>query len=659
MAVVLPVLIFLGLQLAFSARDERAAAELDARTMSERIIAEADATLQRTLAMLDAFAVGPAVATGDWAALHARLRRVQPAEQFWKTAQLTDLATGETIFDLRQPYGAPVPDGGFAAPRRPSWPAKAFVGGMGGVRPDCPCALVHRVLRRNGRPAFVLTIALDPSPFYRILDEHTGEGRVSAIVDRDGKFVARSLEHSHRVGTPATRYVRDAIAAAPAGIYKGRTYEGFENYTAFSTSPLSGWSSHIAFRPGLLDSPRWRSLAAVGLAALASLMLALTLVWFTLRQLAEGRRVQERLQEAQKMEALGHITGGIAHDFNNLMTPILGGLDMLSREPQLSARARRLVEGALGSARKAVKLTGQLLAFSRRQKMEMRPVALRRLFDELKPLLQQSAGSGIRIETEVADDALCVLTDANQLELAILNLVLNARDAMPDGGLVRISAGAEPPRGHIERSVAIAVRDSGSGMPPEVVRRATQPFFTTKPPGSGTGLGLAQVYGTVEQSGGSLDIESEPGRGTTVILRLPGCDPAPAPVSPATDDEKVCEARGERIVLCDDDDEVRSFVARALDEAGYVVETVSDGRTAIEAVRHVPASLLLVDFAMHGLSGAEVIKAIRQFRPDLPVLLFTGYSDTDALAEAGEDIAVLRKPCAVDALLTAVRRTVG
>ncbi|HYD37977.1 MAG TPA: hypothetical protein VEA60_10210, partial [Allosphingosinicella sp.] len=147
-AVVLPVLIFLGLQLAFSARDERAAAELDARTASEGIIAEADGTLQRTLAMLDAFAVGPAVATGDWRALHARLRRLQPAEQFWKTARLTDLATGEAIFDLRQPYGAALADGGLAVPRRRSWPVTAFVGGMGGARPDCPCALVHRVLRR-------------------------------------------------------------------------------------------------------------------------------------------------------------------------------------------------------------------------------------------------------------------------------------------------------------------------------------------------------------------------------------------------------------------------------------------------------------------------------------------------------------------------------
>jgi signal transduction histidine kinase len=658
-AVVLPVLIFLGLQLAFSARDERAAAELDALTTSEGIIAETDGTLQRTLAMLDAFAVGPAIATGDWAALHSRLRRLQPAEQFWKTARLTDLATGKAIFDLRQPFGAAVGDAGFAVPRRRSWPDKAFVGGMGGVRPDCPCPLVHHVLRQNGRPAFLLTVALDPLPFYRILDKHTDEGRVSAIVDREGNFVARSLEHSHRVGTPATPYVRDAIAAAPAGIYKGRTYEGFENYTAFSTSPLSGWSGHIAFTPGLLDSPRWRSLAAVGLAALASLMLALTLVWFTLRQLAEGRRVQERLQEAQKMEALGQITGGIAHDFNNLMTPILGGLDMLSRDQQLDARARRLAEGALGSARKAVKLTGQLLAFSRRQKMEMKPVALRTLFDELRPLLEQSAGSGIRIETEVDDDSLCVLTDANQLELALLNLVLNARDAMPGGGLVRISASAEPPRDRTERSVAIAVSDSGSGLPSDVLQCATQPFFTTKPPGSGTGLGLAQVHGTVEQSGGSLDIESEQGRGTTVTLRLPGCDPPPPQVPLATDSVKAPGARGERIVLCDDDDEVRSFVARALDEAGYVVETVSDGRTAIEAVRHVPARLLLVDFAMHGLNGADVIKAIRTFRPDLPILLITGYSDTGALAEAGEDIAVLRKPFAADALLTAVRRSIG
>ncbi|HYE28371.1 MAG TPA: ATP-binding protein, partial [Allosphingosinicella sp.] len=286
-------------------------------------------------------------------------------------------------------------------------------------------------------------------------------------------------------------------------------------------------------------------------------------------------------------------------------------------------------------------------------------VKLRKLFDELRPLLQQSAGSAVRIETEVADDSLCVLTDANQLELALLNLVLNARDAMPGGGSVSISARAEPPRDGTERIVAIAVRDSGSGMPADVLRRATQPFFTTKPPGSGTGLGLAQVYGTVEQSGGSLDIDSAPRRGTTVTLRLPCCDPAPADVPLAAESVTAPAVRGERILLCDDDDEVRSFVARALDEAGYVVETVSDGRTAIEAIRHFPARLLLVDFAMHGLNGADVIKAVRRFRPDLPILLITGYSDTGALADAGEDVAVLRKPFAADVLLTAVRRAIG
>ena len=274
-----------------------------------------------------------------------------------------------------------------------------------------------------------------------MLAQEVEAGRVGAIVDRNGNFVARSLDHRRRVGTPATRYVREVVqGGGHGGIYSGRTWEGFESYTAYSRSDLTGWSAHIAFSTSLLDSPRWRSLVAGGFAALASLLLAFFLVWITLRQLAEGRRVQERLQEAQKLEALGQITGGIAHDFNNLLTPIVGGLSVIARRTQLDPSSSQLLESALSAGRRAAKLTGKLLAFSRRQRMEIGPVDLSRLLHDLKPLLEQSAGAAIRVEIVLDEDRLCVESDANQLELALLNLVLNSRDAMPEGGTVTIHA---------------------------------------------------------------------------------------------------------------------------------------------------------------------------------------------------------------------------
>ena len=658
-AVILPLLIFLGLQFAFQARDQRQTVEVETLARTERVLVEVDAALQRTLGALDVLATSRSVDESDWPALYRRLEQLRRSEPGWITARLVDLPSGRVLFDLRQPFGAAVGTDRFDIPVGRLGSPRAFVGDVAGSGPGCPCALLHRVIIRPGQSPLLLTVALDTRPFLRVLQAQTERGRIGGIMDRNGNFVARTRDHERRVGTPATQYVQRAIRGGSRGIYNSRTWEGFVSYTAFSTSALSGWSAHIAFSTGLIDSPRWRSLVAALIAALASLLLACALVWFTLRQLAEGRRVQERLQEAQKMEALGQITGGIAHDFNNLLTPIVGGLGLLARRAELDPSARRLVDSALSAGRRAAKLTGQLLAFSRRQKMEIRAVDLHRLFDEIRPLLEQSAGSGIAVEVDIDDGIGFVSTDANQLELAMLNLLLNARDAMPAGGTVSIGARLKPSRRGQRDMVQIEVRDPGVGMPRHVLRRATEPFFTTKDSGSGTGLGLAQVYGIVRQSGGSLAIDSEPGSGTLVTLTLPACDTPPAPPREAEPAAAEAVVPGQRILLCDDDDAVRTFVARVLDDAGYVVESVSDGRSAVQLVRNAEVSLLLVDFAMHGMNGADVTAAVRAFRPDLPVLMITGYADTEAMAEQAPGIPMLRKPFEAEALLDAVRHAIG
>jgi signal transduction histidine kinase/ActR/RegA family two-component response regulator len=651
-AILLPLLIFLGLQFAFSARDQRSAVAAEALVQSERILVEVDAILQRTLGALEVLATAQVIESRDWPAVYQRLARVRRTNSQWVTAVVVDRRSGQALLDLRRPFGAPVTATGFA-PSAPFPPRSApFVGNIGGSGPGCPCVLVHLPLG-SPSPTHVLTVALDPTPFQRILLAEGGRDRVFGLVDRHGRFIARSINHRDRLGQLATHYVRDAIASGPQGVYSGRTFEGFVNYSAFSKSRLSGWSAHVAFSRNLLDSPRWRSLAAAAFAALASLLLASVLVAFTLRQLAAGRQVQERLQEAQKMEALGQITGGIAHDFNNLLTPIIGGLEVVARKAQLEGVSQRLLEGALSSARRAAKLTGQLLAFSRRQKMEIGPVDLPRLLEELQPLLAQSVGAGIRIHADVGPDVHGVRSDANQLELALLNLALNARDAMPQGGILTISARAEAARPGAPAMVAIEVRDSGHGMPSEVLRRATEPFFTTKSSGSGTGLGLSQVYGTAHQSGGSIDIASELGAGTVVTMRLPACDlPCLSPREPDAGDLDET-GHNRRVILCDDDDLVRSFAARVLDAAGYVVEAVSDGRAAVELARNAEADLLIVDFAMPGMNGAEVAREVRAIRPQLPTLMITGYADTEAVAELASDVPVLRKPFDGGALLGA------
>ena len=652
-AAMLTVLVVLGLQLLFAAQGQRAAAQEAMLGRAERIMSGADGTLLRTLGALDALASNQAIEEQDWEGLYRRLRDLQRADPGWVTVRVTDLAQRRILFDLRRSYGAAAGPEGFAIPAAPGEAGDAFAGGIGGSGPGCPCALAHRFIYRDGAPAQLLTVALDPQLFLPLLERETPRAAVGAIVDRDGRFVARSLDHSQRLGALATQVTRDAIRASPSGIYSGRTWEGFDNYSAFTTSSLSGWSAYVAFAPGMLDSPRWRAAAAAGLVIAAALLLAMTVAGFALLRLREARRTEQRLQQAQKMETLGLFTGGIAHDFNNLMTPILGGLDMLSRTARIDPQARPLLDGAIGAARKAAKLTGQLLTFSRRRAPEMVPVDLAALLDQAIPLFAQSAGAGVKIESRIEPGAGWVLCDPDQLELALLNLVLNGRDAMPNGGTVTITAHPVPADRGLDM-VAIDLADSGRGMSADELACATEPFFTTKPPGRGTGLGLAQVSALAEQSGGTFEIASTPGRGTRVTLKLPACDPQPAversaPVAAGS-------GRALEIVLCDDDEAVRDFMLRALDEARHATEAVSDGRAAVELVRRAPPDLLIVDLAMHGMDGVDVVREVRSFLPQLPIVLITGHVETERLAEVEREVTLLRKPFDAAALLAAVDR---
>ena len=659
-AVILPLLIFVAVLIAFSSGERRQQVQEQAVAKASTLMIEVDASLSRTLGSLDALAALPAFAQGDLAGAYAQSREIAGLNPDWVTVTFTDLDRALVLFDLRRPIGPPLPSPELVARPPAGWSAKAFAGGIGGTGRGCPCILTHRIVRGSNGHVHAVTAMVNPAPFQQLVLAASGKSRLTGLVDREGDFIGRSIDYREKLGKPGSVSLRGAVAAGkPAGIYSGRTLEGVANYSAFARSPLTGWSAHIAFAPTLLDVPRRRMVAAAGMAAVAALALALFLIWFTLRQLAEGRRVEERLQETQKLEALGQLTGGIAHDFNNLLTPILGGLDLLVGHGELDDRSRRLADAALACAKKASKLTGQLLAFSRRQRMEIHPVDLKALLAELEPLLRQSVESTVEIEIDLDDEARCVLSDGNQLELALLNLVVNARDAMPAGGTIRIGASLRKRGPDEDAMTVLTVADSGVGMSADIVRRAAEPFFTTKPPGSGTGLGLAQVLGIVEQSGGSLDIESEVGKGTIVSILLLSCDmpPEPEQIQPVI---AAPPPPGElRVLVCDDDDAVRSFVARAIEDDGYAVESVGNGHTAVEAVRNGTYHLLVVDFAMQGMNGAEVARQVRMLDAPPALLMITGYADTELLEQLGQGIPMLRKPFDAETLLAAVRQAVG
>ena len=363
-------------------------------------------------------------------------------------------------------------------------------------------------------------------------------------------------------------------------------------------------------------------------------------------------KAEEALRQSQKMEAIGQLTGGLAHDFNNLLTAVVGNLDLIrlrSTEPTV----KRWAENALQAAQRGSKLTSQLLAFSRTQKLDTAPVDVNALINGMRELLDQSLGANVTVKIVLAPGLPAATADINQLELAILNLSINSRDAMPDGGTLTIKTAVAPDESDV---VLLSVADTGSGMPPDVIARAFDPFFTTKPTGKGTGLGLSQVYGIVRQAGGQVAIDSKVGRGTTVTIRLPRASQQ----AEAARNPEAAAARSvatEKLLVVDDDPDVRGIVCQVLCDLGYDVRQAASGHAALSILGEFTPDLLLVDFAMPGMNGAELVLATRNRNHNLKILFLSGYADTDVLDSAVGAAPLLRKPFRPVELAAAVRST--
>ena len=376
------------------------------------------------------------------------------------------------------------------------------------------------------------------------------------------------------------------------------------------------------------------------------------------QQIAERERAEEALRLMQRLEAVGQLTSGVAHDFNNLLTVIAGNIEFLERDVS-SERAKRRLDMMRGAAARGASLTAQLLAFSRRQRLEPKPVDLNRTVASMRDLLQSSIGGAVRIETALQADLWPTLVDATQIELVILNLAINARDAMAVGGRLTVEtanvtvteAPTRPEQPGPGPYVMIAVSDTGTGMAPEVLARVFEPFFTTKAVGKGSGLGLAQVFGFVKQSGGGIRVDTVPGEGTSFKVYLPRAE-GQGSASPAASSETDCarthppDAKRTLLVV-DDDGGVREVTATRLGEAGYHVREAASGLQALVALEADPCvDLVVIDFAMPGMNGAEAATEIRKRWPEVPVLFVTGYADMEALTQAGAvgADAIVQKP---------------
>jgi signal transduction histidine kinase/CheY-like chemotaxis protein len=661
-AAMLPTVVFAAFTVSHMLRLERERVSDAARAQSQVIMTLADTQLQRHFASLDVLASSLYFESEDWAQFYWRVQRLLAASRLWESIVLIDVQRHEQIFDLSRPFGAPIP-----VPARHQDALQRLVTRGTHVVGDVegrehPVVWLYVAVRNADQVTHSIAASLKLRVFQDLLNAHTVPGSSAAIVDGRSNFVARTLDYPEPAGALAMQYMRDSTLAVSSGLYV-TTDAGLKKYTAYEISPLSGWSTHLAVASASIDAPTRWSFVAAGIAALAALALGAFLVMLVLRDTAERRRAEEMLRQSQKMEAIGQLTGGIAHDFNNLLTAIIGNLDLMRTRVAGNERLQRLADNALEAARKGAQLASQLLAFSRSQRLKVQSVDLAQLLNGMSGLLSQSVGPGIRVDLRIDEDARYAISDTNQLELALLNLAVNARDAMPGGGTLTIRARLVADGGKLPQ-VELSVADTGSGMTEDVRSRAIEPFFTTKPTGVGTGLGLSQVYGVVRESGGTLAIDSEPGRGTTVRLILQaGRPPAvrtdegaelPPTVPGALPHDPV------RVLIVDDDRLVRRLMSDGLRSLQYQVTACASGEQALATLDAGERfDLLLVDFAMPGMNGADVVRAVQDRQPDIKVLMVSGYADSTAVEAALGNARLLRKPFDVAELGAAVAETLA
>ena len=509
--------------------------------------------------------------------------------------------------------------------------------------------------------AFATVFGLDP----QLGREGLSLAQVVANVHPDDKSgLARAIEEVIAQGGPFAHQYRVRRAD---GRYYWIEANGRVDHAADGTP--------LRFPGVLIDVEERRAVEAERDKALAALRaLNDTLEVRVAERSAELMRAEEKLRQSQKMEAVGQLTGGLAHDFNNLLAGISGALELMETriaQGRLRDLDRYLV-AAQGAAKRAAALTHRLLAFSRRQTLAPRPVDVNQLIDGLTELIQRTVGPGIQVETVGAAGLWPALVDPSQLENSLLNLCINARDAMPEGGRITIETAnrwmdrdtaraQDLPEGQY---LSLCVTDTGAGIPPEVAARVFEPFFTTKPIGQGTGLGLSMIYGFARQSGGQVRLYSEVSQGTTLCIYLPRyLGETPADELQGQREDLASSAQGETVLIVDDEPTVRMLVMDILGDLGYAVIEASDSLTGLKILQSdVHIDLLITDVGLPGgMNGRQMADAGRQSRPGLRTLFITGYAENAAIANGHLDsgMEILTKPFAVDHLASRVRDMMG
>jgi PAS domain S-box-containing protein len=510
---------------------------------------------------------------------------------------------------------------------------------------------VDALLMTNAQGSRVYTVNSADEP-YRILVEQMQEGAVTLTAD--GTVLYCNPRFTEMVRTPASRIIGKEMLPFIAGGDRVEFSALLRECAAgLGRRELALQAADGTTLPALVNGNAMR------LAGEGAVCLLIT-------DLTEQRQMTEVLRQSQKIEAVGQLTAGVAHDFNNLLTAALGNLEIAEKRER-DPNVNRLIQSAIRAAQRGARLTEQLLAFSRKQHLEPKPMDVNEIVTGMGDLLRSTMGGIIGVETRLQGELWPAFLDPNQIELVILNLAINARDAMPVGGTLTIETRNvtlhERERlGHLPAGeyVMIRVRDTGTGMSAEIQAKAFEPFFTTKEAGKGSGLGLSMVHGVVTQLGGGVRIESSVGEGTAIVLYLPRARPAAEaqadslPVPAAT-----VVPENATVLVVDDDSDVREITEELLSELGYGVVSASSGPVALELLGSgARVDLMLIDFAMPGMNGVELAERVRLVRPDIPVLFATGYAHTSAAVQL-KDRVIVRKPYRHGELAQKLRAALG
>jgi signal transduction histidine kinase len=629
LAVLLPILIFGTVQAVNAVRQERSGFERSTQARVKQVIEELDRQLYGEIKVLQILSYSDLLQSGDIARFYDQAQRVVATEPNITHILLAVPGTGRQLMTTARPMGTPLPvllsREKLEEAARTRRPVISGIVPQGSVTRK-PLVSVWVPVLHDDEVPYALAAVFDVNSLKRILlADNIPSTWSGLLVDQAGEIIVSTHGSDELIGTSAPSVVRATLASgALEGIYSGGFAGAEEAMTPYYTSRLSGWSIHYAVPRGEIEGPLLRSrLITVGTGGL-SVLAALLLAGLVARDIAHRRRVEQTMEEAQRLEIVGRMTGGMAHDFNNLLTVILGNLEIAGKRVKHDERAMRALQVALGAVERGSHLIQQLLAFARRQPLQPRPVAINALIRKTMPLIRQAVGSSVEQEYHLEATPDWSLVDPAQLESALLNLAINARDAMPIGGRLIVGTRiVEPSLHHAE--IEISVTDTGTGMSPEVLDKAFQPFFTTKEIGKGTGLGLSQVYGFMQQSGGTVRIESKLGAGTKVMLCLPGTAPAcVADVEANAAHGIVAGARS--VLLVDDEADVRATIAAVLRELDYRVVEAADGSAALDClIGSAAVDLVICDIAMPGgLNGVDIAREARRLRPGVKVLLISG-----------------------------------